>query len=96
MDIILEKSKRKNKKWMVKVNNETIHFGDDRYEDYTQHGNKMRRSLYTTRHKKNEDWTKKGINTAGFWSRWLTWEKPTIKGSIKNIEDKFNVTILML
>ena len=48
---------------------------------------------YLTRHKKREDWSKKGIDTAGFWSRWLLWSKPSLGGAIKLIENKFNVKI---
>lgn len=40
-----------------------------------------------------ENWTKKGIKTAGFWSRWLLWSSPSLSKAIKIIENKFNVTI---
>ena len=69
------------------------HFGDSRYEDYTTHGDDKRKSSYLARHWK-EDWTKKGIHTAGFWARWLLWSKSSIKASIKDIEKKFNVKII--
>ena len=49
---------------------------------------------YINRHKKNENRTKSGINTAGWWSRWLLWGEPTISASIKAIENKFNVHIV--
>ena len=68
-------------------------FGDSRYDDYTTHGDEKRKSSYLARHWK-EDWTKKGIHTAGFWSRFLLWNKSTIKASIKDIEKKFKVTIV--
>lgn len=93
MIIILKKSNRKFKKWMVCINNRWVHFGDNRYQDYTQHKDIKRKLLYISRHKKNEDWTKSNIMSAGFWSRWLIWEKPTIQDSIKYIESKFNVKI---
>lgn len=40
-----------------------------------------------------EYWTKKGIKTPGFWSRWLLWSAPTIKKAIQVIENKFDVNI---
>jgi rhamnogalacturonyl hydrolase YesR len=40
-----------------------------------------------------EKWGKNGIETAGFWSRWLTWSFPTLKEAIKYIEKKYNVKI---
>ena len=93
MDIKLSKSKRKDKKYMVEVDNKTIHFGAKGYSDYTIHKDPERKERYIKRHKKNEEWGKKGIKTAGFWSRWAIWNKPTLKASIKDIEKKFNVDI---
>lgn len=91
--ILLKESTRKYKKWMVFIDNKWYHFGDNRYEDYTQHHDKERRRLYLLRHK-NENWNKSNIKSPAFWSRYLTWEKPTIDSSIKYIEKKFNVKIL--
>ena len=50
------------------------------------------RMLRVTRSDK-EDWSKKGIDTAGFWSRWLLWSYPTLPGAIRIIEQKFGVNI---
>ena len=49
------KSQRKNKKFSVYVmndktgNRKLIHFGDPSYEDFTQHGDEMRRQRYRKR-----------------------------------------------
>ena len=54
-----QKSTRKNKKYMVKVDNRTVHFGDNRYQHYRDkiglykhldHGDKKRRANYYSRH----------------------------------------------
>ena len=74
----LHRSSRKDKKYMIKYNNKTIHFGSKGMSDYTIHRDDARRIRYLIRHKKNEKWTKSGILTAGFWSRWLLWEKTSI------------------
>ncbi|MHC4333848.1 MAG: DUF5754 family protein [Planctomycetota bacterium] len=95
MIVILRESTRKGKKWMVTVNGAPpVHFGADGYEDFTQHGDIKRKRSYIARHYKNEDWSARGINTAGFWSRWLLWNKPTIAQSINHIEKRFGVSIL--
>lgn len=91
--IILSKSSRKDKKYMVKLNNKTIHFGAKGYEDYTTHKDRKRKRSYEGRHREAENWTKSGIDTAGFWAKHLLWNKPTIEDSIKDIEDNFNVDI---
>lgn len=69
----------------------TIKFGDNRYEDFTQHKNEERKRKYIMRHYKNEDWD--DIYTKGFWSKNLLWNKPTIEQSIDNIEKKYGITI---
>jgi hypothetical protein len=93
MKITLKKSTRKNKKYMVIIDNEKIHFGADGYSDYTKHKDDDRKKAYIARHKKNENWKKSGIMTAGFWSRWLLWNKKTIKSSIDDIEKRFNIDL---
>ncbi len=101
MIIELSKSNRKNKKWKVKVKNKTIHFGAKGYGDFTIWNKEKgkvfadkKKKAYIARHKVNENWNKSGIDTAGFWSRWLIWNKPTLKTSIKDIENRFNINII--
>ena len=94
MIIKLKKSNRKEKKWMVIIDGRKVHFGASGYSDYTIHGDKKRMERYVARHRKREDWTKSGINTPGFWSRWLLWSKPSMNEAIKLIENKFNVNII--
>jgi hypothetical protein len=92
----LGKSNRTNKKYYVREldSNKTVHFGDSRYEDYTQHKDENRKIAYLNRHQKREDWN--DPSTAGFWSRWLSWNKPTIKESIKDIQDRFKIKLKLL
>jgi hypothetical protein len=95
-----------NKKYKFQVdllNKETkrtksIKFGLNGMMDYTlyntEEGKKVadkHKRLYLIRHKKREDWTKSGIDTAGFWSRWMLWNKPTLEESINHIIKKFNL-----
>jgi len=94
--IKLIRSDRKGKKYMVRIGNKTTHFGSTGYDDYTIHKDAKRKSNYISRHKANENWNKSGINTAGFWSRWLLWNLPSIGSSIRNIESRFNVKIQRL
>lgn len=94
MKIILIKSPRYTKKFRVIFeNNKHVDFGAYGYSDYTIHQNKDRMHRYLKRHKKREIWTKNGIYSAGFWSRWLLWSKPSIENAISLIEKKFNVNI---
>jgi len=65
-----------------------IHFGDKRYEDYTQHKNKKRRELYILRHQKNENWN--NPESAGSLSRYILWGNSTdIQKNIKAFKKRF-------
>jgi len=72
----------------------TIHFGAKGMSDYTINKDPNRKRLYLKRHQARENWSKSGIGTAGFWSRWLLWNKLTLDESIRDIEKKFRVKIM--
>ncbi len=59
--------------------------------DFTIHKDEARKQRYIDRHKNNEAWSTSGIDTAGFWSRWLLWHLPTIKDSYNYIKRRFNI-----
>ena len=40
-----------------------------------------------------EKWGRSGLDTAGFWSRWLLWSDPSLDKARRIIEQKFNVII---
>ena len=83
---VLSKSDRAAKKYMVRLNNKTIHFGASGYDDYTTHKDPQRKARYLARHRNNEDWN--DPETAGFWARWLLWNKPSIKDSIADLKHR--------
>lgn len=91
----LRRSSIATKKYMVITpNGKRVHFGAKGYEDYTIHGDDKRKENYIKRHQKREDWTISGLNTAGFWSLWLLWNKKTIDASIDDIEYHFDIDIV--
>ena len=96
-EVILRKSKSKNKKFDVILEGKTISFGQLPYEHYTDglgykgHLDKERRDNYEKRHRTTGEF--KNIMTPSFWAYRLLWLKPTIREAIKDIEDRFNVKI---
>ena len=68
---------------------EEVAFGAYGYEDFTTHGDNRRKKLYLARHRKNEDWN--DPKTAGALSRWILWNKPTLRESIKSYIKKFHM-----
>lgn len=91
-------SSKKNKKFDVLVVNcidkYSLSIGDSRYEDYTQHHNDIRKTLYETRHRKNEDWD--DPLTKGFWSKHLLWNKHTLQESADDIESNYDIKVLFI
>lgn len=67
----------------------TVKFGAKGYADYTIHEDKARKDRYLARHKKREDWTKTGVDTAGFWAAKILWNQPTIKASLEDTKKKY-------
>lgn len=62
---------RKNKKKVVCWKDKLIHFGDSRYEDFTQHKDKERRRLFRLRHRCDSN--KPSKLTARYWSCEKLW-----------------------
>ena len=101
----LKKSSRKNKKYVLKVGNKSVNFGQQGARDYTlmndenskfYESNRMDRervkSNYQRRHKGDN------LNdpfSAGALSYYLLWNKKTLKASIKDYEDRFKIKITL-
>ena len=86
------KSDKPEKKYYIITKSEKkVYFGAAGMSDFTIHKDEDRKNRYIKRHEKNESkfWNKSGIDTPSFWSRFLLWEKPTIKESYQDIKRKF-------
>ena len=55
---------------MIKINNKLIHFGDNRYEDFTYHHDENRRKLFRMR---NAKWANAQRDTSSWLSYHLLW-----------------------
>jgi len=88
------KSTRAGKKMMAVFEKDgktkTIHFGATGYDDYTTTPvgeREKKKEAYIARHKVNENFN--DPDTAGSLARWILWNKPTIKASIRDYKKKF-------
>lgn len=79
----------RHKYYVILRTGKKLYFGNKKYEDYTIHRDDERKARYLARHQKRENWN--DINTAGAWSRWLLWNKPTIKASYEDIKRRFGL-----
>ena len=95
MKVKIKLSKRKGKKrvaiFYYDDNNKlkTTHFGAKGMSDYTIHKDKKRKERYMKRHKVNENWN--DPTTAGSLSRYILWNKPTLKASIEDYRKRFKI-----
>lgn len=91
--ITIKKSDKAGKKMMAVFENcqtdrrKTVYFGSEGMSDYTKHKDPERKKRYIARHKKNENWN--NPVSAGALSRWILWNKPTLRASIESYKKKF-------
>ena len=97
MEVVITKSKKPDKKYDARIDGtKTVSFGQKGASDFTKHKNTDRKERYIDRHKKNEYCNKSGAKTAGFYSKHVLWNKPTLKESIDDINKRFkNLNIKM-
>jgi hypothetical protein len=91
--VIIKKSTNPKKKYMAVFyeNNKkikTTHFGCTGMSDYTKHKDKARKQRYMNRHKSRENW--ENPISAGSLSRYILWNKPTLRASINDFKKRFN------
>jgi hypothetical protein len=94
MKVVFKKSTNPNKKYMAifyegtkKI--KTTHFGAAGMSDYTKHRDISRKQRYLNRHRTNENWS--NYMSAGSLSRWILWNKPTLRDSKKDYKKRFNL-----
>jgi len=94
--MVVEKGTGKNKKLKAIFYDDqgkkikTVQFGDSRYEDYTQHKDKKRRSKYRDRHKK--DLEKGDYMSAGYLSYYILWgQSAALDTNIKTYKKMFKL-----
>ena len=95
----IEKGTAKNKKWKAIFSHvvdgkskkiKTVQFGDNRYQDYTQHKDPERRTKYRSRHK--SDLTKGDYMSPGYLSYYLLWgESGALDKNIITYKKKFKL-----
>jgi hypothetical protein len=96
MKVRLTKSPKADKKFRVIFvdSGKSVDFGGKGYSDYTIHKDRERMLRYLVRHRRRETWTKGGVYTPGFWSRWLLWSRPSLGGAKRLMTKKFGIVFV--
>jgi hypothetical protein len=91
MIVEIAKSKKPTKKFDAVIDKtKTVSFGARGMSDYTKHKDVTRRARYLKRHSgMGEHWTRP--DTPGALSRWILWNKPSLKASLSDFKKRFNV-----
>jgi hypothetical protein len=66
-----------------------VSFGAAGMSDFTLHHDEERKERYLNRHRKNEHWDKP--DSPGALSRYILWNKKTVKASLRDYKKRFNV-----
>lgn len=83
-------SKDDKHKYVARFNDgKNIKFGAKGYSDYTKHKNEDRKKRYLKRHNKNENWN--DPQTKGSLSKYILWNKTSLKDSIQDYKNKFKL-----
>ena len=82
-------------KWTVEIPIESfeISFGRADGNDYLETNNEHIKDYYIDNHQRRERWCFDGHNTAGFWSRWVSFNMPTLHQSLEDIYQRFNIDV---
>ena len=67
----------------------TVHFGLRGGSTFIDHRDELKKEAYIARHRVNEDWSLP--DKAGTLSRYILWNKPTLKDSIQDYKRKYNL-----
>ena len=89
MQVKIRKARRAGKKYEAEVDGKTVAFGAAGYEEFTTHKDPERKGRYIARHRKREDWTRSGVDTAGFYAKHLLWNKSSLTASVRDLNQKF-------
>jgi len=90
----LRRSRNPDKKWDAVFEKEgkekVVSFGARGYSDFTKHKDVTRKARYIKRHSgMGEHWNKP--DTPGALSRWILWNKPSLKGSLRDFRKRFSL-----
>ncbi len=98
--VIIAPSDKKSKLFTAHIVTDTerqpkrVHFGDKKGSQYPDHKDITKKRNYIARHEVNENWD--DPFTAGFWARYILWNKLTLEASVKDTEKIIDAPIYLV
>jgi hypothetical protein len=68
-----------------------IRVGARGMDDFTKTHDQEQKERYIRRHAAREDWRLSGVLSSGFWAKHLLWNKPSLRASIADTRNRFNL-----
>mgnify|MGYP003351013641 CR=1 FL=1 len=96
MDVPLDYPKGHPTEESIKIyTDEVLNFEVSSSSDFIlSGGDEKKKKAYIARHKINEDWN--DLSKKGTWSRYILWNKKTLKDSINDMNKRFNINIIYI
>ena len=90
-EVVIQRSSNPEKKYDAIIGvRRKVPFGAQGMKDFTTHHHPMRKVRYLARHGgQNQDWTRSGLETAGFYARNLLCNKPTLRESVADLNSRY-------
>lgn len=88
---VLRKSNKKGKRFEIIMGDHSHHFGSDVGKTFIDGRSQKEKEAWIARHKNDKNWDNK--HSGIFFSRFLLWNKPSLKEAIKDYEKKHSIRI---
>ena len=93
-DVYMGRSDKRTIKYMVVIGTKTVYFGTRGQLDYTKTHDVHAKQTYIAKHPGLSSATNKQmLNNPFFWERWILWNKPSKRESIRYLEHKLHIRI---
>ena len=92
--VYMGRSDKRTIKYMVVIGTKTVYFGTRGQLDYTKTHDVHAKQTYIAKHPGLSSATNKQmLNNPFFWERWILWNKPSKRESIRYLEHKLHIRI---
>ena len=85
-EVLIKKSPKPDKRLLAQFPTKKVHFGASGGSTFVDHKSIQTKKAWEARHRVNENWN--DFDTAGALSKHVLWNKPTLKGSISDLNSR--------
>ena len=85
-EVLIKKSPKPDKRLLAQFPTKKVHLGASGGSTFVDHKSIQTKKAWEARHRVNENWN--DFDTAGALSKHVLWNKPTLKGSISDLNSR--------